>query len=143
MHIPNKPHSKLISKLFKKFEKLAENVYIIQRPSWLISAIAFQLPSPEYFDSFVDNISKCVQFLTRENIAHNMFFSRAQPIRTEGEVKLEDKERKLPQFVTAYLFPRISLAGAKPPTNFNPAALELAGLLTAYSKLPPNFYVKL
>uniref|UniRef100_A0AC34FLI5 GDP-D-glucose phosphorylase 1 n=1 Tax=Panagrolaimus sp. ES5 TaxID=591445 RepID=A0AC34FLI5_9BILA len=117
----------------RKFEKLYENVYIIQRPAWFISAIAFQLPSQEHFDSFVNNITKCVQFLTRENIAHNMYFSRAQPIRTDGDLKQEDKERNLPQLVTAYLFPRTSLAGAKPPMNFNPAALELAGCLTAYT----------
>uniref|UniRef100_A0A7E5A1S4 GDP-D-glucose phosphorylase 1 n=1 Tax=Panagrellus redivivus TaxID=6233 RepID=A0A7E5A1S4_PANRE len=117
----------------RRFDKIAENVFVIERPAWFISAFAFQLPNAAALDTFVDNIAKCADFLTRENIAHNMFFTRAQPIRTSGEVRSEDKTRSLPQLVTAYIFPRQSLAGAKPPTNFNPAALELAGCLTAYT----------
>jgi len=117
----------------RKFEKVHDNVYVIQRPAWFITCIAFQLPSMDQFEAFIKNIVNVAGFLTRENIAHNMFFSRAQPIRTEGEVKMEDKSRSLPQLVTAYLFPRQCVAGAKPPTNFNPAALELSGCLTAYT----------
>ncbi|KAE9553484.1 hypothetical protein FO519_003313 [Halicephalobus sp. NKZ332] len=117
----------------RKFEKVHDNVYVIQRPAWFITCIAFQLTSMEHLDNFIKNIINVAAFLTRENIAHNVFFSRAQPIRTEGDLRKEDSTRELPQLVTAYLFPRQSVAGAKPPTNFNPAAMELSGCLTAYT----------
>ena len=126
---------------FQKFEKVHDHVYVIQRPVWFITCIAFQLTSMDNFETFIKNIINVAGFLTRENIAHNMFFSRAQPIRTEGELRMEDKSRNLPQLVTAYLFPRQCLSGAKPPTNFNPAALELSGCLTAYSKVSGDMHI--
>lgn len=98
-------------------------------------------------------VSMCAQFLTKRNVAHNVFFTRAQPLRTDGPHYSEDRLRKLPSLVTVYVFPRRSVAGihrlfnqpyrtkykrisgAKPPTNFSPASCELAGCLTSYSKL--------
>ncbi|ETN70390.1 hypothetical protein NECAME_04942 [Necator americanus] len=79
------------------------------------------------------NLTRCVEFLTQQNQAHNVFITRAQPIRTTGPEREEDRERKRPQYVTAYVFPRTNSVGAKPPTNFNPAACELAGCLTSYT----------
>ncbi|KAK6042134.1 hypothetical protein COOONC_20361, partial [Cooperia oncophora] len=82
---------------------------------------------------FFSNLTRCVEFLTEQNQAHNVFITRAQPIRTSGPVQEEDRARVRPQYVTAYVFPRVNASGAKPPTNFNPAANELAGCLTSYT----------
>lgn len=79
------------------------------------------------------NISRTIDFLINRNIAHNVFFTRARPIRTEGNLRDEDTRGK-PSLVTVYIFPRQCHTGAKPMKNFNPAALELSGCLTAYSK---------
>ncbi|KJH53609.1 hypothetical protein DICVIV_00037 [Dictyocaulus viviparus] len=78
------------------------------------------------------NLSRCVEFLSGQNQAHNVFITRAQPIRTVGPIQKEDVEQR-PQFVTAYVFPRANALGAKPPRNFSPAANELAGRLTSYT----------
>ncbi|KAK6027504.1 hypothetical protein OSTOST_06464 [Ostertagia ostertagi] len=88
---------------------------------------------PQVIDYFEYNLTRCVEFLTAQNQAHNVFITRAQPIRTSGPVQEEDRARERPQYVTAYVFPRVNASGAKPPTNFNPAANELAGCLTSYT----------
>ncbi|PAV63359.1 hypothetical protein WR25_24553 [Diploscapter pachys] len=117
------------------FEHLADvpDVYVIQPPMWLTSAFAFQLTKMEDYEKFKSNIFKCVNFLTDQNQAHNLFFTRAQPIRTDGPDRVEDRRRQLPLYVTCYVFPRQNIVGAKPPSNFNPAANELAGCLTSYT----------
>ncbi|RCN39430.1 hypothetical protein ANCCAN_14636 [Ancylostoma caninum] len=84
------------------------------------------------FNSSIRNLTTCVEFLTQQNQAHNVFITRAQPIRTTGPEREEDRAGRRPQYVTAYVFPRVNAAGAKPPTSFNPAACELAGCLTSY-----------
>ncbi|VDO18822.1 unnamed protein product [Heligmosomoides polygyrus] len=124
--------SDLINRRFEPLNDLTD-VYIIEPPNWLCSAFAFQLTSMHDYDSFRSNLSRCVQFLTEQNQAHNVFITRAQPIRTSGPVQEEDRSRTRPQYVTAYVFPRVNASGAKPPTNFNPAANELAGCLTSYT----------
>uniref|UniRef100_A0A7I4YX02 GDP-D-glucose phosphorylase 1 n=1 Tax=Haemonchus contortus TaxID=6289 RepID=A0A7I4YX02_HAECO len=124
--------SDLINRRFEHLNDLA-NVYIIEPPNWLCSAIAFQLTSLDEYDTFRSNLTRCVEFLTEQNQAHNVFITRAQPIRTNGPVQEEDRARIRPQLVTAYVFPRVNASGAKPPTNFNPAANELAGCLTSYT----------
>ncbi|VDD92760.1 unnamed protein product [Enterobius vermicularis] len=117
----------------RKCEEVAEDMYIIKRPDWFIHTIVFQLTSPEMFDDFVRKITQTLDYLSEAQIAHNVVFSRAQPLRTSGDVWSEDTEQKLPQYVTAYIMPRNSVVGAKPAANFNPAALELCGCLTAYT----------
>ncbi|CAI5451716.1 unnamed protein product [Caenorhabditis angaria] len=109
------------------------DVFIIRPPMWICPAFVFQLTKFENYNRFKENIFKCVEYLTETNQAHNVFFSRAQPIRTSGEDKLEDRRGEKPQFVTCYVFPRMNMIGAKPPSNFNPAANELAGNLTSYT----------
>ncbi|VDL84804.1 unnamed protein product [Nippostrongylus brasiliensis] len=106
--------SDLINRRFEPLNDLT-NVYIIEPPNWLCSAFAFQLRTIDEYDTFRNNLTRCVQFLTDQNQAHNVFITRAQPIRTSGPVHEEDR------------------GGAKPPTNFNPAANELAGCLTSYT----------
>jgi hypothetical protein len=119
--------------IYRKFELLADGCYVIRRPAWFISLFAYQLVDKEGFDVFVKNVWRTLNFLTKRNIAHNVFFTRAPPIRTEGELRDESKQDK-PSLVTVYLIPRQCHTGAKPMNNFNPAALELSGCLTAYSK---------
>lgn len=53
----------------------------------------------------------CVEFLSVKDVAHNVYFARAQPLRTTGEIWSEDTKRTLPQLVTAYIFPRTSVLG--------------------------------
>lgn len=117
----------------RKCEKVSDFIYVIRRPNWFIHAVVFQLCSPDRFDTFVSDIYKCVDFLSNREVAHNVFFARAQPLRTTGDFWSEDKAKVLPQYVTAYIIPRLSVSGAKPAANFNPASLELSGLLTAYT----------
>lgn len=57
------------------------------------------------------SITRCVDYLSTHEVAHNIFFSRAQPLRTSGAVQSEDKTNALPQLVTAYIFPRIAVVG--------------------------------
>lgn len=117
----------------RKCEKVSDFMHVIRRPNWFIHTVVFQLCSPDRFDTFISDIYKCVDFLSNREVAHNVFFTRAQPLRTTGDVWSEDRARTLPQFVTAYIIPRASVSGAKPAANFNPASLELSGLLTAYT----------
>ncbi|CAL2045372.1 unnamed protein product [Caenorhabditis brenneri] len=109
------------------------DVFVIRPPSWICPAIVFQLNSMENYEQFKMNIYKCVEHLTETNQAHNLFLTRAQPIRTTGAEKEEDRRGERPQLVTCYVFPRMNMIGAKPPSNFNPAANELAGNLTSYT----------
>ncbi|VDO59719.1 unnamed protein product [Haemonchus placei] len=102
--------SDLINRRFEHLNDLA-NVYIIEPPNWLCSAIAFQLTSLEEYDTFRSNLTRCVEFLTEQNQAHNVFITRAQPIRTNGPVQEEDRARIRPQLVTAYVFPRVNASG--------------------------------
>ncbi|CAD6196450.1 unnamed protein product [Caenorhabditis auriculariae] len=119
----------------RKHESLhdVENAYVIRPPRWLCSAFVFQLTDVNLYSKFKENIFKCVEYLTTQNQAHNLFFTRAQPIRVTGPDREEDRKGLRPQYVTAYIFPRTNMIGAKPPNNFNPAANELAGNLTAYT----------
>uniref|UniRef100_A0A0M3IM34 GDP-D-glucose phosphorylase 1 n=1 Tax=Ascaris lumbricoides TaxID=6252 RepID=A0A0M3IM34_ASCLU len=157
----------------RKCEHVIDDMYVIRRPNWFISAIIFQLTSHNHFDKFMrniwkcaeylsskevahniffsraqplrttgeawsedrkqENIWKCAEYLSSKEVAHNIFFSRAQPLRTTGEAWSEDRKQELPLLVTAYIFPRVSIKGAKPALNFNPAAIELAGCLPAYT----------
>ncbi|CAB3399042.1 unnamed protein product [Caenorhabditis bovis] len=119
----------------RKCEPLLDvsDAHIIQPPNWICSAFVFQLNSLNDYKQFKRNVFNCVNFLTEANQAHNVFFSRGQPIRTKGLDREEDRRGEKPQYVTAYIFPRRNLIGAKPPSNFNPAANELAGNLTAYN----------
>ncbi|EYC06588.1 hypothetical protein Y032_0075g973 [Ancylostoma ceylanicum] len=124
--------SDLIHRRFETLNDLS-NVYIIEPPHWICSAFAFQLTNMSEYDTFLRNLTSCVEFLTQQNQAHNVFITRAQPIRTTGPEREEDRAGRRPQYVTAYVFPRVNAAGAKPPTSFNPAACELAGCLTSYT----------
>uniref|UniRef100_A0A0N5AJ90 GDP-D-glucose phosphorylase 1 n=1 Tax=Syphacia muris TaxID=451379 RepID=A0A0N5AJ90_9BILA len=117
----------------RKCEELSDGMFVIRRPNWFVHTIVFQLTSAEMFDTFVRKVTKTLDYLSEAQIAHNVIFSRAQPLRTTGDVWCEDSEHSLPQLVTAYIIPRNSVVGAKPATNFNPAALELCGCLTAYT----------
>lgn len=119
----------------QRFELLNDSseVYTIEPPNWLCNAFAFQLTTLDEYDCFQRNLTRCVDFLSERNQAHNVFITRAQPIRTAGPLQEEDNAGKRPQLVTAYVFPRMNVVGAKPPTNFNPAANELAGCLTSYT----------
>ncbi|KAH7730040.1 hypothetical protein AAVH_02528 [Aphelenchoides avenae] len=92
--------------VYRRFDKLFEDVYVIRRPAWFIQAFAFQLQGPENFQSFLTRLTQCANFLTSENIAHNLFMTRAPPIRVEGDVRTEEGVKEQPQLVTAYLFPR-------------------------------------
>uniref|UniRef100_A0A1I7VAC9 GDP-D-glucose phosphorylase 1 n=1 Tax=Loa loa TaxID=7209 RepID=A0A1I7VAC9_LOALO len=118
----------------RRCEHLFDNVYVIKRPIWFAYAFVFQLTGPEQYEKFVTSIARCANYLSTHEVAHNIFFSRAQPLRTSGAIRSEDKTNVLPQLVTAYIFPRIAVVGAKPSKNFSPASLELSGCLTAYSK---------
>ncbi|VDM47597.1 unnamed protein product [Toxocara canis] len=117
----------------RKCEHVMGDMYVIRRPNWFISTIVFQLCSHDRLDKFIWDVSKCADFLSSKEVAHNIFLSRAQPLRMSGEEWSEDRKQQLPLLVTAYIFPRVSIAGAKPAVSFNPAALELAGCLTAYT----------
>ncbi|OZC06476.1 hypothetical protein X798_06540 [Onchocerca flexuosa] len=117
----------------QRCEHLFDNIYIIKRPIWFAYAIVLQLTGPEQYEKFVMNITRCADYLSTHEIAHNIFFSRAQPLRTTGAIHSEDKTNVLPQLVTAYIFPRVAVIGAKPSRNFSPASLELSGCLTAYT----------
>uniref|UniRef100_A0A1I7XHP9 GDP-D-glucose phosphorylase 1 n=1 Tax=Heterorhabditis bacteriophora TaxID=37862 RepID=A0A1I7XHP9_HETBA len=128
----------------ERFEPLSDvsNAFIIRPPDWICNAFAFQLTEKENYSTFVSDLTKCVEYLTEQNQAHNLFLTRAQPIRTNDPEHDEDLSGVRPQFVTAYVFPRANMivadlsircTGAKPPTNFNPAANELAGCLTSYT----------
>ncbi|KAI6170784.1 hypothetical protein M3Y97_01111200 [Aphelenchoides bicaudatus] len=118
--------------IYRKFEPLSDGCFIIRRPDWFISTFAYQLKDSQEFDLFVKNVWRTLNFLTRRNIAHNVFFTRAPPIRSEGPLR-DENTRDLPLFVTVYIFPRQCHTGAKPATNFNPAALELSGCLASYT----------
>ncbi|TKR87305.1 hypothetical protein L596_011722 [Steinernema carpocapsae] len=118
--------------IFRRFDELSRGIYAIRRPDWFISAFAFQLAAVNEFDTFIENITKCVDLFAEQKIAHNVFFTRAPLIRTSGPLRHEERFPSS-QLVTAYVFPRRSITGAKPPTNFNPAANELAGCLTSYT----------
>uniref|UniRef100_A0A1I7SCT3 GDP-D-glucose phosphorylase 1 n=1 Tax=Bursaphelenchus xylophilus TaxID=6326 RepID=A0A1I7SCT3_BURXY len=118
--------------IHRRFELLAGDCYVIRRPDWYIHCFCYQLQGPDSFDSFVKNVWHTLNFLTVHNVAHNMFFTRAPPLRTQPPVRFE-QPRDAPSLVTVYIFPRQSQAGAKPMNNFNPAALELAGCLMAYN----------
>ncbi|KAE9413694.1 hypothetical protein Angca_004543, partial [Angiostrongylus cantonensis] len=124
--------SDLINRRFDLLNDSSE-VYTIEPPNWLCNAFAFQLTTLDEYDCFQRNLTRCVDFLSERNQAHNVFITRAQPIRTAGPLQEEDNAGKRPQLVTAYVFPRMNVVGAKPPTNFNPAANELAGCLTSYT----------
>ncbi|CAD5208990.1 unnamed protein product [Bursaphelenchus okinawaensis] len=115
----------------RKFELLAGDCFVIRRPDWYIHAFCYQLKAIEGLDLFVKNVWHTLNFLTVHNVAHNVFFTRAAPLRTQLPVRLE--QRGASQFVTVYIFPRQCHTGAKPMNNFNPAALELAGCLMAYN----------
>ncbi|VDK75579.1 unnamed protein product [Litomosoides sigmodontis] len=117
----------------RRCEHLFDNIYIVKRPIWFACAIVFQLTVPEEYEKFVMSIARCVDYLSTHEIAHNIFFSRAQPLRTSGAIQSEDKTNVLPKLVTAYIFPRIAVVGAKPAKSFSPASLELSGCLTAYT----------
>ncbi|EJD74278.1 hypothetical protein LOAG_18387 [Loa loa] len=117
----------------RRCEHLFDNVYVIKRPIWFAYAFVFQLTGPEQYEKFVTSIARCANYLSTHEVAHNIFFSRAQPLRTSGAIRSEDKTNVLPQLVTAYIFPRIAVVGAKPSKNFSPASLELSGCLTAYT----------
>ncbi|RCN37079.1 hypothetical protein ANCCAN_17009 [Ancylostoma caninum] len=58
----------------------------------------------------MSNLTTCVEFLTQQNQAHNVFITRAQPIRTTGPEREEDRAGRRPQYVTAYVFPRVNAA---------------------------------
>ncbi|KAJ1366316.1 hypothetical protein KIN20_026947 [Parelaphostrongylus tenuis] len=105
--------SDLINRRFELLNDSSSKVYTIEPPDWLCHAFAFQLTSLDEYDSFQRNLTRCVEFLSDRNQAHNVFITRAQPI--------------------PYVFPRTNVVGSKPPTNFNPAANELAGCLTCYT----------
>ena len=110
-------------------------VYVIRRPEWFIPLLVFQLHTPAEFDSFVSNVTHCAEYLTDENQSHNLFTARAPRLKmVEGGVVGGGDEAEDGLYVTAYLIPRQNQTGAKPATNFNPASMELAGLLTAYSE---------
>ncbi|VDK42872.1 unnamed protein product [Anisakis simplex] len=116
----------------RRCEHMKGDLYVIRRPSWFISSIIFQLPSEDHFDKFIWNITKTVQYLNSKEVAFNIFFTRAHTLRTDGELCVEQTQ-PCASLVTAYIFPRVSIAGAKPSVSFNAAALELAGCLTAHS----------
>uniref|UniRef100_A0A1I7Y4P4 GDP-D-glucose phosphorylase 1 n=1 Tax=Steinernema glaseri TaxID=37863 RepID=A0A1I7Y4P4_9BILA len=118
--------------IFRRYDELARGVYAIRRPDWFISTFAFQLTSVAEFDTFIENVTKCIELLAAQRVAHNVFFTRAPLIRTSGPLRFEERQPSS-MLVTAYVFPRRSITGAKPPTNFNPAANELAGCLTSYT----------
>ncbi|VDM24551.1 unnamed protein product [Toxocara canis] len=105
-----------------KCEHVMGDIYVIRRPNWFISTIIFQ---PE--------VSKCADFLSSKEVAHNIFLSRAHPLRMSSGEWSEDRKQQLPLLVAAYILPRVSIAGAKPAVSFNPVTLELAGCLTAYT----------
>ncbi|KAL3986422.1 hypothetical protein ACH3XW_42690 [Acanthocheilonema viteae] len=117
----------------RRCEHLFDNIYIVKRPIWFTYAIVFQLTAPEQYEKFVISIARCVDYLSTHEVAHNIFFSRAQPLRTSGAIQSEDKTNVLPQLVTAYIFPRVAVVGVKPAKSFSPASLELSGCLTAYT----------
>ncbi|KAF8386838.1 mcp-1 [Pristionchus pacificus] len=121
--------------VFRRCEPLAgvEGVFTIKPPQWISQAFVFQLTGKDHYDKFLDQLSICVDLLLSHEQSHNVFFARAAPIRVEGEEREEDRDGSKPLRVTAYFFPRINMMGPKPPTNFNPAAAELAGCLTAYT----------
>ncbi|VDN07047.1 unnamed protein product [Thelazia callipaeda] len=124
----------------RRCEHIFDNMYVIKRPIWFAYAIVFQLDGPEYYEKFVTSVMRCVEYLTTHEVAHNIFLSRAQPLRTSGDIRSEDRLNVLPQLVTAYIFPRLSVVGlftviigAKPAKSFSPASMELSGCLTAYT----------
>ncbi|VDK61762.1 unnamed protein product [Onchocerca ochengi] len=117
----------------RRCEHLFDNIYVVKRPIWFAYAIVLQLTGPEQYEKFVMNITRCADYLSTHEVAHNIFFSRAQPLRTSGAIQSEDKTNVLPQLVTAYIFPRVAVVGAKPARSFSPASLELSGCLTAYT----------
>ncbi|GMR59372.1 hypothetical protein PMAYCL1PPCAC_29567, partial [Pristionchus mayeri] len=121
--------------VFRRCDRLSsvDGVFTIKPPQWISQAFVFQLTHKEYYDKFLDQLSTCVNLLLSHEQAHNVFFCRAPPIRWEGAEREEDRQGHSPLRVTAYFFPRINMTGPKPPTNFNPAAAELAGCLTAYT----------
>ncbi|KAM3716205.1 GDP-D-glucose phosphorylase [Dirofilaria immitis] len=117
----------------RRCEHLFDNIYVIKWPIWFTYVIVLQLTDSEQYEKFVMNITRCADYLSTHEVAHNIFFSRAQPLRTSGAIQSEDKANVLPQLVTAYIFPRVAVVGAKPARNFSPASLELSGCLTAYT----------
>lgn len=58
------------------------------------------------------SVGRCTDYLSSREVAHNLFFSRAQPLRITGEIQSEDRRNALPLLVTAYIFPRASVVGA-------------------------------
>ncbi|CAI4222888.1 unnamed protein product [Auanema sp. JU1783] len=121
--------------IYRKFSKLGNSeVYVIEPPKWLCQAFAFQLKSKDDYQQFNKNLTCCTKLLSDAGQAHNIFMTRAPTIRTDGPDWEKDAGDSQPSFVTAYVFPRKNMIGAKPPTNFNPAANELAGCLTSYTK---------
>ncbi|EJW89046.1 hypothetical protein WUBG_00039 [Wuchereria bancrofti] len=117
----------------RRCEHLVDNVYVVKRPIWFAYAFVIQLTGSEQYEKFIMSIARCADYLSTHEVAHNVFFSRAQPLRTSGAIQSEDKTNVLPQLVTAYIFPRVAVVGAKPVKSFGPASLELSGCLTAYT----------
>uniref|UniRef100_A0A914UUY6 GDP-D-glucose phosphorylase 1 n=1 Tax=Plectus sambesii TaxID=2011161 RepID=A0A914UUY6_9BILA len=93
----------------RRFEMVQPDVYVIRQPDWFVPAFAFQLIKAEDLESFNRRVTMCAKFLTKRNVAHNVFFTRAQPLRTDGPLHSEDRFGKLPSFVTVYIFPRRSV----------------------------------
>jgi len=123
-------HSDLINKYVELLSQCSAEVYIIRRPEWFIQTFVFQLPSPDGLEKFILNISKSVDFLISQNVAHNLFMARAPPLKLSSNEQTNNANEQ-PLFVTAYLFPRRSRTGVKPQSGFNPASVELAGLITS------------
>uniref|UniRef100_A0A0N4ZSA0 GDP-D-glucose phosphorylase 1 n=1 Tax=Parastrongyloides trichosuri TaxID=131310 RepID=A0A0N4ZSA0_PARTI len=119
--------------IYRKFEHISKNLYFQRPPNWFIHCFAIQLDSSKKLDDFLETTNLLSRTLLENKIAHNFFFTRAPPIRTTGLVREEVRLNDVSSLVTLYIFPRKSVTGAKPPTNFNPAALELAGCMTAYT----------
>lgn len=119
--------------IYRKFEHIFKNLYFIRPPNWFIHCFCIQLESLQKLDEFLNTINCVANELLENKIAHNFFFTRAPPIRITGLNREEINITQHPSLVTLYIFPRKSVTGAKPPTNFNPAALELAGCMTAYT----------
>uniref|UniRef100_A0AC35TQW7 GDP-D-glucose phosphorylase 1 n=1 Tax=Rhabditophanes sp. KR3021 TaxID=114890 RepID=A0AC35TQW7_9BILA len=131
MHLMKWPYESDL--IYRRFTKIAKDLYLATTPSWFIQVFAIQLKGYQHLDPFLGTINRLVGVLIEKKVAHNFFFTRAPPIRTEGEERVEVRVEDVASLVTLYVFPRKSVTGAKPPTNFNPAALELAGCMTAYT----------
>jgi len=100
-----------------------ENVYILSDDVYPAPAFVFTVPSPKNINNTAKTMFRVISFLLKENIAHNIYIARETGDNV-GSLRV-------------FLWPRISVVGAKSSDSFVMAVLELAGQILIFQ---PQMY---